>query len=137
MGGFVMIVLRPWIHAFDFRGRSRRLELLIFHLLVWGAVVGILRFDVSFFDEPAGSLMSALSVLLVALIPAAALTVRRFHDCDRPGWFVVLGLLFPIVFILMTLYAAFQGSEGGENSYGPDPREPKAPNAGELGDVFS
>jgi len=132
------IILRPWIHAFDFRGRSRRLELLLFHLIVWGAVWAILYFNVSFFAaEPAGSLWSALVVLLVALIPAVALTVRRFHDCDRPGWFVVLGLLFPIVFILMTLYALFQGSEGGENSYGPDPREPKSATASEMGDVFS
>ena len=133
-----MIILRPWIHAFDFRGRSRRLELLLFHLLVWGAVWAILYFGVSFFGaELAGSLLSALAVLLVALIPAAALTVRRFHDCDQPGWFVVFGLLFPIVFILMTAYAAFQGSEGGENSYGPDPREPAPTKPGELDDVFS
>lgn len=52
-----------------------------------------------------------MSVALI--LPSVAVGVRRLHDTDRRGWW----LLFPIVNIVMLL----QQSSIGGNRFGPPP----------------
>lgn len=128
------ILLRPWAHFVDFGGRSRRLELLLFYLLIWVAIVAIFYFGAPPSSQGgsaveagmARAVLAALTVLAVATIPAFALTVRRLHDCDQPGWYVVSALI-PLLFALLTLYLLIQPGSEGHNSYGADPRsDPRA-----------
>ena len=51
---------------------------------------------------------------LAVLIPSIAVGVRRMHDIDRSGWW----LLLPIVNLV---FAATKGTEG-ENRFGPPPK---------------
>ena len=60
---------------------------------------------------------------LFVFIPNLAVTIRRLHDQDKSGWFILLGLI-PIVgpFIVLIFYC-IEGTRG-PNRFGPDPKGP-------------
>ena len=69
---------------------------------------------------------------LIVLIPSIAVQVRRFHDQDKSGWFVLLNFI-PYVGGLIVLVFMFLEGTKGENRYGPDPKA----GAADVGDIFS
>ncbi|WP_300115411.1 DUF805 domain-containing protein [Sphingobium sp.] len=56
------------------------------------------------------------------LIPHLAVMVRRLHDTDRSGWWLLLGLL-PLLGGLVLLIFFIIGGTRGPNRFGPDPIE--------------
>ena len=58
---------------------------------------------------------------LAVLIPAFAVSVRRLHDTDRSGWWLLIELI-PIIGGLVLLIFMVQDSQPGENQYGPNPK---------------
>lgn len=58
---------------------------------------------------------------LVLMVPGLAVSVRRLHDINKSGWFLLLPII-PFGGILLLLFLAREGSYG-ENDYGPDPFE--------------
>lgn len=94
----------------DFSGRARRKEYWMFFLMnilisfllgVIGGLTGI------------GEMLSNLFGLAV-LLPSIAVAVRRMHDTDHRGWW----LLVPIVgFIFLVL-----DTKPGPNRFGPSPK---------------
>ncbi|WP_442800310.1 DUF805 domain-containing protein [Sphingobium sp. C100] len=77
--------------------------------------------------------MILLGLLVLALIiPSFAVQVRRFHDQDKSGWFVLLNFI-PYVGGLIVLVFMFLEGTKGENRYGPDPKA----GAADVGDIFS
>jgi len=58
---------------------------------------------------------------VVILIPTIAVSVRRLHDTNRKGWWVLLGLI-PIIGTIILLVYLVQDSDPGENRYGRCPR---------------
>jgi uncharacterized membrane protein YhaH (DUF805 family) len=99
-----------------FAGRARRSEFWFFFLftLLAQAVAGII-------DEAAtrGVLGAVLSILL--LLPSIAVGVRRLHDNGRSGWWLLLGLVPMIGWIVLLIWYC-QPGEAGPNRFGPDPR---------------
>ncbi|MDD7911402.1 MULTISPECIES: DUF805 domain-containing protein [Pseudovibrio] len=59
--------------------------------------------------------ISALTGLFL-LIPGLAVSVRRLHDTDRSGWWLLLHLI-PIIGLLVLLYFYIQPGTGGPNQY--------------------
>ncbi|CAN5768070.1 hypothetical protein BH23ACT10_BH23ACT10_15590 [soil metagenome] len=59
---------------------------------------------------------------LAVLIPSLAVGVRRLHDTGRSGWWLLIGLLPVIGWIVLLLFMV-QDSETGTNQYGPSPKE--------------
>lgn len=58
-------------------------------------------------------------VILAAIVPSIAVGVRRLHDQDKSGWFMLLGLI-PLVGIVLLVFFCLEGTKG-PNQYGPDP----------------
>ncbi|CAH1650935.1 putative inner membrane protein [Hyphomicrobiales bacterium] len=56
---------------------------------------------------------------LALFLPTLALAVRRFHDMDRTGWWVLLGLT-GIGGIILIIWFCQPGTRGS-NRFGPDP----------------
>ena len=54
------------------------------------------------------------------LIPSITVAVRRFHDINKPGWWV-LTFLIPIVGLIIWLYFFTQKGTPGSNDFGPPP----------------
>jgi uncharacterized membrane protein YhaH (DUF805 family) len=86
----------------------------------------IISLVLSFIDSIFGLYSDGMGFLsaiygLVVLIPALALSVRRLHDTNRSGWWLLV-LFIPIVGIFVFLYFMIQDSTPGANRYGPNPK---------------
>jgi len=98
-----------------FSGRARRKEYWMFFLFNI-----IIAFALGFIEGIAGiapaSDQSVLATIyqLAVLIPSIAVGVRRMHDTDHSGWW----LLVPIVNLV---FAVSEGTRG-DNRFGPDPK---------------
>ncbi len=57
---------------------------------------------------------------IVVLTSSTMLQIRRFHDVDRSGWWV-LTTFIPIVGIIPGIYLLFAKGTVGDNRFGPDP----------------
>lgn len=74
------------------------------------------------FDLPArmGAFGFTVAGLLVAWV-ALAVSVKRCHDRDRPGWFLLI-VLIPVVGYLWALVElGLMAGTDGDNRYGEDP----------------
>ncbi|MXU66357.1 DUF805 domain-containing protein [Oceanomicrobium pacificus] len=62
----------------------------------------------------------SMLVSLALIIPNLAVGVRRLHDTDKSGWWILIGLI-PIIGFLVLLYFYAQKGTEGENRFGPPP----------------
>lgn len=99
-----------------FHGRAHRREFWMFTL------VNTILFGVLYVvDKIIGwHILSAVYILLV-LVPSLAVQVRRLHDTNRSGRWLVL-LLLPVIGWLMLLAFYSQHSTPEENLFGPQPK---------------
>ena len=132
----------------EFSGRSRRKEYWMFVLLmvVLGFVAGVIEGALGL-TGMVGGLYGPLSLLigLVLLVPGIAVGVRRLHDTNRSGWWLLIPgipyLLTAVLFasgnlvlagilsivaligaIILLVLFVLEGTKG-PNKYGPDPLE--------------
>ncbi len=106
-----------------FGGRSRRMEywsFVLFNFVVFVVLVGI---DVLLGTFSSASGLGLLSGIygLATLVPILALSVRRLHDIDRSGWWVLVYLAPLIGPIVLLVFALLDGTPG-DNRYGPNPK---------------
>lgn len=101
----------------QFTGRSRRKEYWMFVLLYVIVLVVASILDSIIFGRPA--LFYGL-VVLGFIVPMIACGIRRLHDTNRSGWFMLLGLV-PIANIVLLVFLCTEGTRG-PNQYGPDPK---------------
>ena len=118
-----------WSHYATFRGRSRRSEywFVQLFLVITNVAVGVIDLilmggDVDRFIANGGGRIVGLVWILVTLVPALALLVRRLHDIGRSGWWALIGFV-PIVGAIVLLVFTVSDSTPGENAYGPSPKE--------------
>src|SRR5215212_6795304 len=106
-----------------FSGRSRRKEYWYFVLfvIIISTALNIIDGLIGAYEGTAGvGLLSSLFSLAI-LIPSIAVTVRRLHDIDRTGWWVLISLV-PLVGWIVLLVFHIQDSTPGTNRYGPNPK---------------
>ena len=94
-------------HYFDFQGREGRKVFWLFTLNM---------FVVSFLLSLISTGLSTVISLLV-LLPSLGLTVRRLHDIDFNGWWILIGFIPFIGSIVLIIFACLPGTEG-ENRFG-------------------
>jgi len=120
--------------AFDFQGRSSRLEywwvqlFMVLVMLVPGFAYGLSE------ASGGGTLGSIAAILLglfflINVIPTIAVTVRRFHDQNRSGWMYLLSFIPYLGVFIIIIFMCLRGTPG-ENRFGMDP-------LGGYGDTFS
>lgn len=73
--------------------------------------------------SPFGNVVLGLIILalLGLFVPLLAVEVRRFHDQNRSGWFVLLNLIPYVGVIIVFVMMLLEGTQG-DNRFGPDPR---------------
>lgn len=57
---------------------------------------------------------------LAVLLPGLAVAVRRLHDLDRSGWWLLLGLVPLVGAIVLIVWFCTRGTPG-PNRFGPHP----------------
>lgn len=118
----------------DFRGRASRAEywwFLLFEVVVTMAVP--VWYGPRLFDFPAMLFEPVIAATVIGaalVVPHVAVTVRRFHDTDRSGWWALLYLVdwipgvgwwIGLITTLVLLWFLIQKGDAGENRYGPNP----------------
>ncbi len=100
---------------FGFHGRAQRKEFWMFALIdiVIRIVLALVEYRLNL------TFLSSVYSLLV-FIPYMALAMRRLHDTDRSGWWLLLGLIPVIGPLILLVFMAQQGTQG-RNQYGPSP----------------
>ena len=106
----------------NFSGRAIRSEFWYWTLFVF-VLVGVLGIIDQRLNP--GVSMGAFSILnalvsLALFLPGLAVSIRRLHDIDRTGWWVLLSFI-PLIGILVLIYWACQPGTSGPNRFGPDP----------------
>jgi uncharacterized membrane protein YhaH (DUF805 family) len=106
-----------------FTGRARRAEYWWFFLFT-----ALVSFVAGLVDAAFGTIDSSASIGLVGalaslalFLPSLAITVRRLHDVDRSGWWV-LAFLIPLVGFVLWLVLMCSDSNPQANRFGPSPK---------------
>lgn len=107
-----------------FSGRARRQEYWLFYLdtLIVSSALSSLSISLVH-NIVANVIVTTISVAwtLFILIPSLAVLVRRLHDTNRSGWWLLLFLLPIIGGIVLFVFTVLPGTVG-ENDYGDDPK---------------
>lgn len=114
----------------NFNGRARRSAywwVALFNVIV-GIVAGMLDriLGLAYTMSTAAGPMSLgygpiyTIVLLALLVPSLALSVRRLHDRDKSGWWLLIGLIPIVGAIILLVWFCLKGT-AGQNRFGADP----------------
>ncbi|MEG2806008.1 DUF805 domain-containing protein [Stenotrophomonas sp.] len=117
-------MLIPLTRYAQFEGRASRKEFWMFYLFVMlVTIVGYIGMGIGASMESNAVVMLFGAVLglfsLAVLVPSIAVTVRRLHDTDKSGWFLLLAFV-PLAGIVLLVFYVLPGTPG-ENRFGPVP----------------
>jgi len=105
-------VLKKYI---QFSGRAHRREFWTFYIInvIIAVLLGVIE---GFVRNTSGSNLSIIASIyqLAVLLPSIAVGIRRMHDTNHSGWW----LLVPVV----NLVFALSEGKSGDNRFGPDPK---------------
>ena len=111
---FVESIQTCYKKFFDFSGRASKSEYWWFQL--YNAIIYVLTFVFQ------GDLVLLFSILIIVnLIPMYAVGVRRIHDSDKSGWFVLISLI-PLIGLYIFVLLLQDGSKG-KNRFGVKPKK--------------
>ncbi len=104
---------------FSFDGRINRAK---FWSGVGAVFVGYLVIYVLFLAIDSGALRAILGLLYLGFIwPSLAISIKRWHDRDKSGWWVLIGIIPIIGPIWALIETGFLEGTNGPNQHGPDP----------------
>ena len=68
-----------------------------------------------------GDVILALIILLALSVPSFVLAIKRCHDRDKSGWFVLISFIPVVGPIWLLVELGFLRGSDGQNRFGPDP----------------
>ena len=98
-----------------FEGRASRSEYWFFALFMFLCYI-----VASVIDSLMGMFVLYPLTALGFLIPSIAAGIRRLHDIDKSGWWMLIGLIPLVGLIVMLVFFCLRGTDG-ENRFGPQP----------------
>ena len=129
-------MIQPLRRPFDFAGRSPRSEFWLFVLFLFVAVsvlsivetlLGLGSYDRTVVTWPYGYAaevrqhagpLSGLFILLM-IIPTLAVAVRRLHDSDHSGWWLLIGMIPVAGGLVLLIFYLLRGTAGANRWGGP------------------
>lgn len=106
-----------------FSGRSRRREywyFVLFYLIIYIVLAVIDNATGSIDPQTRIGLFTGIFSLAM-LIPSLSVTVRRLHDTDRTGWWILITLI-PLIGAIVLLVFLLQDSNAEANRFGANPK---------------
>lgn len=109
-------------------GRLNRLRYFIYSI-AWSLISSV----VGFILGSIGGLLSSDPESVLVIVPVGIwsfvagigsimIAIRRLHDLNKSGWFLLIGLI-PLVNMIFMLYILLIPGTVGDNQYGEDPLE--------------
>jgi uncharacterized membrane protein YhaH (DUF805 family) len=114
--------LNAFRNSIDFSGRASRKQywsFLVCNMMVLWLLMLIASKPSGKGEESAVFLLTGLYLFAIA-IPSVAILVRRLHDTDRSGWWVLVSLI-PLGGLLLLVFAASAG-QPDDNRFGRSSR---------------
>ncbi|WP_165956465.1 DUF805 domain-containing protein [Kribbella antibiotica] len=111
------MIIRALRAVFDFRGRTRRRTFWLF-VAAWFVPVTVSGAEI---DRPESTLDSvAIAAFWVMYLVVLLVAIRRLHDTNRRGWWILLGISgLGLIYVLVLLST---DSTPGPNRFGADPK---------------
>ena len=107
----------------SFDGRVSRstywLKYMLPYFLIY-LVFALLDISLGNFDYDLGYGTTSGLFTLIGIIPSLAISVKRCHDRNRSGWFLLLGFI-PVIGLWPLIGVWFLKGTDGSNQYGADP----------------
>ncbi len=106
-----------------FEGRAQRAEywyFILFTILI-SIVLAFIDMATGTFNQETGFGVISGIYSLAVLIPTIAVGVRRLHDTNRTGWWILIGLIPLIGFIVLLVFFVMD-SDPSANEYGENPK---------------
>tara|TARA_B100000678_G_C17770506_1_gene326558 strand:- start:48 stop:452 length:405 start_codon:yes stop_codon:yes gene_type:complete len=114
----------------DFQGRSRRMEYWMFQLGQWVLfglfLVPVIAIGSATDFDGQNTVLNLLPIPFFIIwlglaIPNLAVTIRRLHDQDKSGWWLLINFI-PFGGFVLLIFMFLDGTPG-ENQYGPSPKD--------------
>ena len=106
-----------------FKGRARCREFWMFALFNFIVSILITIAAQILVNIPViGAILALLPIIycIAIFLPSIGIWIRRLHDTNRSGWFLLL-LCVPIVGVIILIIFAIQKGTPSDNRYGPNP----------------
>jgi len=111
---------------FSFNGRVGRKQYWINYVLLFSVSITVIMVAITLAagatQNPMITMLN-LPVAVVAVWVALAVTVKRFHDRDKKGWWVLIVLVPVVGSIWLLIENGFLRGTDGPNRFGDDPLE--------------
>lgn len=122
--GFGKAISTGFVKYFNFSDRACRSE--FWYWTLFTVIAGMVA---ALIDAQLNTQLVSSVFDLATLLPSLAIAVRRLHDLDQSGWWLLLGLIPIIGAIGLLIWFASKGTDG-PNRFGPDPlaANPPVPN---------
>ncbi|MYM64891.1 DUF805 domain-containing protein [Pseudomaricurvus sp. HS19] len=101
-----------------FSGRARRKEYWMFYLFNNIMAISLIVIETMLGGPGAIGML----YILGTIIPSLAVAVRRLHDTDRSGWWLLISIV-PLIGPLVVFIFTVLDSSPGQNNYGAYPKE--------------
>lgn len=104
------------------QGRANRKQFwlwLVLPLTAIGILLAILDVATGKYDPELGIGLFSSIFALVLLIPSVIVYIKRFHDRDKSGWWVLIALIPIIGAIWLLIELGFLKGTPGPNRFGP------------------
>ena len=106
-----------------FEGRARRKEywfFILFNILI-SMALGLVDWLSGNIDPVTGLGMLSGIYALAVIIPGMAVSVRRLHDTNRSGWWLLITFV-PVIGAIVFFYFMVLDGNPERNEYGPPPQ---------------
>jgi len=126
---FVGAIKNAFVKCFDFQSRSSRSEFWYFYLftIVFGLIglqidqffsisILVLQFSANV-DEVIMLGPTYIFLYFLFFIPSCSLYIRRLHDIDKSGWWLLIALIPIIGMITLIFFWCLKGTEA-KNTFG-------------------
>jgi uncharacterized membrane protein YhaH (DUF805 family) len=102
---------------FSFEGRIPRKVFWLYGLLL--LVPLYLLVTVAFFVSPKLGIVLAIPIYVLAVWVGFAMSIKRWHDRDKSGWWMLIGMI-PVINIWALIETGFLRGTAGGNRFGGD-----------------
>jgi uncharacterized membrane protein YhaH (DUF805 family) len=113
--GFGQAISSGFSNYVNFSDRASRSEYWF-----WILFIIIAEIVTSAIDYAIGAQVVTSLFGLATFLPSLGLAIRRLHDLDRTGWWVLIALIPIIGWIILIIWYCTRGT-AGPNRFGPDP----------------
>lgn len=107
-----------------FAGRANRKEYWNFFLIyfLFSIIASVADVAIGKFDASLGFGPISGTFYVATLLPSTAIAVRRLHDTNRTGWWMLL-LIVPLVGLIWVVILLARAGDVGPNPYGQAPAQ--------------